>query len=154
MINEEGTIKKIIGDKAVVHARRGSMCESCGQKKACGSLANTDDVEIEAINTANAKIGDRVYVSIRPASLLKITTLVYLIPVISLIIGIIIGNKIGLAYSFDPELSSFVAGIILFIITFLFIKIIANRISNQTQYMPEITKILVKTPDCENGQET
>ncbi len=142
MMTEEGTIKKIISNKASVLVHRSSMCESCDQKAECGTITSNKDVEIEALNTAGGKIGDRVIVSMPTSSFLKITSLVYLFPVISLIAGSIAGLKLGQHYSYDPEMSSLLSGVILFVITFLIIKKIASRMGTQKKYMPEITKLL------------
>ena len=149
MMSEEGTVRKISGEKATVLSRRSAMCESCGQKSACNTVTDNKDVEIEAVNTADAKVGDRVQVSIESSSLIKITTLVYLLPVIGLIIGIITGDKFAIKYSYDPELTSFLAGVFAFIFTFFIIKVIANRLGTQKKYQPEITKILRKSDDEE-----
>ena len=74
MMNEEGVVKSIIGKKARVLARRSTMCESCDHKTSCMTITSNKDVEIEALNTAEARIGDRVMVSMETSSILKITT--------------------------------------------------------------------------------
>lgn len=142
MITEEGNITKIIGNKAWVIVKRSSMCDSCGHRKGCISMANSTDMEIEALNTASGKIGDRVIVSLKSSSLLKIALLVYIAPVISLLLGVFIGIEFGNHFSYNPEICSLLFGAFTFIATFIIIKIIGNRMGNERKYIPEVTDIL------------
>lgn len=142
MMNEEGCITKVIGNKAWVLAQRNSMCESCDHKASCTPMGGDKRIEIEALNTANAKIGDRVVVSLNTSSFMKIAFLVYMLPLISLIIGVVTGLNFGRHYGYNEELSSLLTGLSFFAVTFLVIKRISKKMSNQRKYMPEITKII------------
>ncbi len=143
-MTEEGVIKEIMGNKARILVQRSSSCGSCEHKSSCLTISSNKDVEIEAVNTVGGKIGDRVQVSMETASFLKITTLVYLFPVINLLAGSIAGLKLGQHYSYNPELCSLLSGAALFILTFLIIKKVAGRMGKEKKYMPEITKLLTK----------
>jgi positive regulator of sigma E activity len=47
-----------------------------------GEGGGDDDVEVEAINAAGAKVDDRVFISFKTSSLLKVSFLVYMVPVL------------------------------------------------------------------------
>ncbi len=142
MSTEEGTITKVAGHKAWVRVRRSSMCENCSSKGICTTIGGGESMESEALNTANGSVGDRVLLRIPQKSLLKISFVFYMVPVIFLIAGIIAGMKIGKTYFPDPELISMLSGIAACAASFIIIKIFAHRVRKNRDYMPEIVKII------------
>lgn len=142
MNTEEGTITKVNGDKAWVCTRRSSMCEGCKSSGVCSSLGGGEEMEAEAINTIGGKVGDRVLLEISSKSLVKISFIFYMIPVIFLISGVIVGMKIGRAYFSKPELISLLFGILGCAMAFIIVKIIARRLNKNNEYMPEIIRII------------
>jgi sigma-E factor negative regulatory protein RseC len=142
MSTEEGTITKVSGDKAWVKIRRSSMCEHCGSQSVCSSLSGGETMETEALNTSNGQVGDRVLIKIPTKSLVKISFIFYMIPVIFLVAGLLAGLKLGEQYFFDPELGSFLTGITACGVSFIIIKLFANRVKKNKDYTPEIIKII------------
>jgi len=141
---EEGTVFKVKDIKAWVRVKRSEMCEGCRSQKTCHSLSDNMDVESEAVNTAAAKIGDRVLLKIESGSLLKISFVLYMIPVFALVIGALLGHKIGPELGIDSELASLFAAIATCALSFIGVKKIASRMSDKKEYLPEIIKILSK----------
>ena len=140
---EQGSVVKVEGRRARVLTQRSQACESCGSKSICHSLGGDQKTsEVEAVNTANAKVGDIVSIELKSSSVLKSAFLVYLVPVVFLFIGIITGNKISVFFNFNKDTVSIVSGLTLFIISFLLIKLASNRLAKKNDFIPEITKIL------------
>jgi sigma-E factor negative regulatory protein RseC len=142
MSTEEGTITKVSEDKARVRVRRSSMCDACKSRSACSIIGGGETMEAEALNTANARVGDRVLLNIPSKSLWKISFILYMLPVIFLIAGVIIGMKLAKNYSLEPELGALLLGIVGCIVSFLLIKLFAKHIRKNKEYIPEIIKIL------------
>lgn len=142
MTSEEGTITKVEGEKTWVLVRRSSMCEGCKSKRTCNTLSNSMNMESEAINTVGGKVGDRVLLKIESGSLLKISFIFYMIPVLALLVGAIIGIEVGTYLKSDPELFSLLIGIITCAISFLIIRIFAKRLYKNKSYIPEIIRIV------------
>ncbi|MCP5106025.1 MAG: SoxR reducing system RseC family protein [bacterium] len=142
MSREEGTITKVADDKAWVRTRRSSMCEGCKSQGVCHSLGGTENMETEAINTAGAKEGDRVVLEIASGSLWKISFIFYMIPVFFLIAGVIAGLKIGKNYSAEPELFSFLCGVLACFVAYSIIKLIAKVLEKNKAYIPKVIKII------------
>jgi sigma-E factor negative regulatory protein RseC len=142
MSTEEGTITKIAGDKAWVRTRRSSMCQGCKSQGVCHSLGGTENMETEAINTADAKEGDRVLLEISAGSLLKISFIFYMIPVIFLIAGSIVGLKIGETYFSEPPLVSLLFGVLACAAAFIIVRLISKRLGKNKNYIPEVVKII------------
>lgn len=142
MSTEEGTITKVVEDKAWVRIRRSAMCDVCNHKSACSVLSGNESIEAEALNTANGKEGDRVLIQIPSKSLWKISFILYMIPLIFLISGIIIGMKLAKNYSLEPELGALLFGVIGCILSLFLIKLFAKQVRKNKEYTPEVVKII------------
>jgi sigma-E factor negative regulatory protein RseC len=144
MSTEEGSITKVTEDKARVQVRRSSMCDACKSRSACSIIGGGDTMEAEALNTANARVGDRVLLNIPSKSLWKISFVFYMLPVIFLIAGVTIGMNLAKNYSLEPELGALLLGIMGCLLAFAIIKLFAKHVGKNKDYMPEIVKILKK----------
>lgn len=142
MSTEEGSITRVEGDKAWVRVRRSSMCETCSSQGVCSNLSGGEVMEAEAFNTAKASKGDWVRLNIPDKSILKISFVFYMIPVVFLIVGTYFGYKWGPALSMDPELGALILGLTTCGLSFLPVKLFAGRAQHNRNYMPEITRVL------------
>ena len=86
MSNEEGIVEKTYRDKATVRIQRSSACAHCQSRGACQTLSDKEML-IDVTNDLDAKDGDRVEISIPTRSLLKLSLLVYFLPIVALVIG-------------------------------------------------------------------
>lgn len=104
-----------------------------------------DDVEIEAINAAKAKVNDKVVINFETSSLLKVIFLVYMIPVLFLIIGVVIGEKLAPIFNYDQTILSIVVGFLFLFTSFFLVKTKGNELSRKDAYKPTIIKLLNRT---------
>lgn len=142
-MTEEGIITDIIGNRVLVLTARSSACASCGNRGACKPLGgSSNNMEVNALNTAGSKIGDRVMVGMGSGSVIKIALLVYIVPVIALFAGVYAGLLFGREFGFDTELSSLLFSVLFFVLTFIGIRILGNKLGQQQKYTPEVTRIL------------
>ncbi|MGD8433881.1 MAG: SoxR reducing system RseC family protein, partial [Syntrophobacterales bacterium] len=107
MMTEEGMVKRTMGTKAWVVTTRSEMCEACASQGACKVLGGGKEMEVEAMNTAQAKPGDQVLLTLEDQSLIKLSFLVYMFPILALIAGAALGQKVGPLLSINQELASF-----------------------------------------------
>ena len=139
---EEGTVTRINGPKAWVMVARSEMCDCCGSRGVCHTLGGGKNMEAEALNSIQAKVGDRVQISIKPGILWKISMLFYLIPVIALVSGALIGLKTGPALKINAELFSALLGIVFAALSTIFIRKIADRLKDRKDYIPEVVRVV------------
>ncbi len=118
---EKGRVIKVDGEKVKVSFKRGAGCGSC---KACSEGQNENEMEIMAYNDCNAKLNDFVAVSIETEFMLKATGIMYGIPLITMMIGFLLGN-------FISQLVAFGTGIVFLIITYYVIKKNEHRFQNR-----------------------
>ncbi len=108
MIEEQGTVRSVQGDIALVATQRKSACGFCGANSACGTgivsrLFEGRSHLVSAVNRANARAGDQVILGVQESALVSGSTRVYLLPLLGLFAG-------GLAGSWVESFPSLAAG--------------------------------------------
>ncbi len=144
MATEEGVVFKLGSSQAGtawVKTTRSSACASCSSKDACQGSGGGQEMEVEAINTADARVGDRIVLNVKTASLLKATFLLYVFPILAMIAGAVLGQAVAVMRGSDPSGFSALFGFLFFGIAFIVIRIAGRRLSTNASYKPEIIKI-------------
>ena len=144
MATEEGIVFKMgssAAGTAWVKTTRSSACASCSSKDACHVGGGGKEMEVEAINTAGARVGDRIVLNIKTASLLKATFLLYVFPILAMIAGAVLGQKVALMRGTDPSGLSALFGFLFFGLAFIVIRVTGRRLSTNASYKPEIIKV-------------
>lgn len=120
-MKQTGIVFELNDDKAKLIVTRlaacGSSCESCSAH--CGE--NKQEY-INVKNDIGLKIGDRVEITTDSKAVLKYISLVYGLPLIFLISGVVIGMLLNL-----KEMYSLLIGFVFMIVSFIFIKTIDNK---------------------------
>jgi sigma-E factor negative regulatory protein RseC len=136
---ESGEVMRVNKGTALVKTSRTEACKSCASKGSCHTSGQ--EMEVEAINLADAREGDTVVMSMQTASLLKISFLLYILPVLLLIIGAAAGNRLGAAYGINESVMAAAGGFLLFLIAFIFIVRKGNRMARKDDYRPKIIRV-------------
>ncbi len=144
MATEEGVVFKMGREgsgTAWVKTTRSSACESCSSRHACQTGGSGKEMEVEAINTVNARVGDRIVLNIATGSLIKATFLLYVFPVLAMIAGAFVGQAIAGLNDLDPSGMSALFAFLFFGMAAIIIRVAGRRLSGKRQYTPEIIKI-------------
>ena len=144
MATEEGLVVKLGAPgsgTAWVKTTRSSACESCSSRHVCQTDGSGKEMEVEARNTADAQVGDRIVLSIETASLLKATFLLYVFPILAMIAGAWIGQSVAVSRGMDPSGLSALFGFLFFGLAFVVIRLTGRRLSTNANYKPEIIKV-------------
>jgi len=143
MATEEGIVTKIPQPgKVLVSTVRSGACSACTAKGMCQSVGGGGEAEVVAINSADARVGDRVVISFRTGSLLKAMFLLYIFPIICLLAGAVIGNNYAPYLQMDPSIPSAVIGFLFFAAAVVFVRTKSNRMAKKVEYQPKIIRIL------------
>ena len=142
MATERGIVIKIDSTTAWVKTTRTSACKTCSAKSSCNAVESGAEMEVEAINEVGAQIGDRIIISIETASLLKASFLLYVFPILLMIAGAVIGQKIGPLLAIDSSAFSAIVAFLFFFISFWFVKSRGNQMARKNEYKPKIIRIL------------
>lgn len=97
MIEQSGMVRAVHEGVAEVDVERASSCGSCHANQACGTATIARffpdrSNRIQAINTAQARVGDTVIIGLDDSALRNASFVVYLWPLAGLIGGAILGE--------------------------------------------------------------
>jgi sigma-E factor negative regulatory protein RseC len=144
MIEETGTVIELKGPStAIVLCQKGSFCEQCAALDACRMGDDNTSMQVEAHNTVAAEVGDRVVLSVSSKTFLTSSFVVYIVPIIFLLIGGLIGQYIGETVITDlpAQLLSALFGVSFLVGAFLTIRV-GSRALKREYYLPRIVRIL------------
>jgi len=154
MLTETGVVEKASPETAVVLVERSSACEHCRSRGACETFSGrTMRVEVE--NELGAAEGDRVEISVPAASVLKLSFLVYLVPVAALVAGAYVGELWAEGVVEDPTPYALVAGVLAMVGAFLLVRRFERSASRpSSDYLPRMSRVLPASegdpPSCDN----
>lgn len=99
-------------------------------------------MEVKAVNRAGAKEGDRVVLEIKTSPFLKATFLLYVFPILCMILGAVLGEKIAPVLQMDENTLSVVFALAFFLISIWVVKVKGEKMGKKEAYHPVIIRIL------------
>jgi sigma-E factor negative regulatory protein RseC len=143
MKHEEGFVASKSEDGwAQVITTRGSMCSTCRAAHCCSSLRPSSKMVIRALNTAGAKAGDLVILSLKTDAVIKSAAIAYLIPVAGLIGGAVAGVALGQELRANETAISVLVALAGLLLGFAVTIIISRWMSARGRLTPVITGIM------------
>jgi len=142
MATEKGIVIKIDSSTAWVKTTKTHSCKACAARSYCNVMGGGNEMEVEAINYAGAKVGEKVVISFETSPLLKATFMLYVLPVLFLMAGAFIGNKMAPFFNFDASALSVITGFLFFGLIIMFVKSKGNKMAKKDEYRPKVIKIL------------
>jgi len=144
-LTKTGVVKAVQGRMALVVTRLEPECEGCKARDACISLGGGGaNAEVRARNTVGAEAGDVVTISIMSSSMLKASFLVYMLPILAMVGGIVLGHLLSSVISVNKNVLVGLFGLLAFSGAFVWLKKQGDKLSNKKEFIPEI--ISKKTP--------
>ena len=138
---ESGTVTQTNGQYATIMIARREACGSCN---ACGLMSGmAKNVFIDVKNTLGAQPGDVVELLFSGRTSLLSTVIAYVIPLVLLIIGVILGyTVIADLLGTAQEPTAAISGLILAVLSFGIVKLFDPVIKKKAQF--EMRSILKK----------
>ena len=128
VIGEENNIVSIL-------VNRPSGCGgNCGS---CSSSCDSDQIRLELENTVGAKKGDLVTLKSSSGQVYKYAAILYFIPLVSFIGGILFGIK-----RYERELLAFLLGLILLVLSLFIVKLVDGRLKGLNEELISIKEII------------
>ena len=142
-MEEHGLIVKEKGTTVIVKTQRGTACEGCASKRSCQAIGE-EEMLIEVENTVGAKVGDHVVFTVRAGSVLKAGVLVYLVPLLSFIAGVVLGQTVAakLLPEENPDLVSGVLGVGFLVLAFVGLKLYGRRVEKDKSFRPHVLRVV------------
>jgi len=142
MATERGVVTRLDAQIAWVKTSRTTACKACASRDSCQMAENGQEMEVAAVNGANAKVGDRIVLSVEPSALLKVSFLLYIFPVLMMLLGAIAGEKIASIFAVDASLCAALLGFFGFGLAFVLIRLTHQRMARKECYQPRIVRVL------------
>ena len=139
MAQEEGLIASI-DDKgwAEVVTQRRDACGGCHAGHYCTAFAGSSKMLIKAANRIGAGEGDLVSIDLVSGSIIRISAILYIIPVLGLIFGAVLGSALDPGW-FDATTLFTLVGLAMG----LFVTVLISRhLSKKEEFTPVITGII------------
>lgn len=116
MIEETAHVVETQGEYAWVEAQRRSSCGSCAVK-GCGTGALSKILgkrgqRMKVLNPVDAKAGEEVVLGIREQDLLKGSLAVYIVPLLTMLAGALLGEVLAPQWGSDSEALSLSLGLL------------------------------------------
>ena len=146
MIEEFGTIVELKGKHvALVLCERSSFCAHCASMGSCHVGSDNRSMLVEASNPIGAQVGDHVRLVTSSKSFLQSSFILYIVPLIALVVGALLGFGIGekLPQGPDPNSLAAVCGVAFLVGAVLVIRV-GSRAIPPEMFMPRIVEILRK----------
>ena len=114
-------------------------CESCSAKDTCATLGGSGaNREVRARNTVRAQVGDVVKISISGSSFLKATFLVYMVPILALAAGALLGYLLANLTAANQDLLVGIFGGLGLVGAFFWVRKKGQKLAERNEYLPEI----------------
>ncbi len=145
-----GIIVETIGDQAVIETSRRGICAECHHQSSCsldGALGKDVPEKVRANNPIGAKIGDVVEFDLKGHTELKLSLLIWAVPLAGLIIGAIIGASLHQSLSFSADAAAFIVGLAGLVLFFVPVMLYDRYFAKEDRLTPDILRITRDTCD-------
>jgi sigma-E factor negative regulatory protein RseC len=145
-VERVGIVVEVKGETAVVKMQRHLSCENCGR---CGGIFGKEDQRdhiVEVPNPLKASVGQQVYIATDDRQTLFISFMLYMVPLIALIAGILGWLQLAplLGFQGTQELPAVGVGFGLLAFVFVGIRLWDRRVKESGRYRPEITGVVTE----------
>ena len=143
-MGEKGLVINVKDHLAVIQMKRKEACAEC-RARSCLAGMKKEEMIIEAENECDAKVGDWVIMELRNNSFIKAVLILYGIPMIGLLVGILLGYYVLYQYlpMINREILSFGVGILMTLLVYFWIHS-KEAIWDKKQIRPVAAKITTK----------
>ena len=141
MVREQGIIEDVSGRKTLVRIKKSSACATCESRSDCG-VDSGKNMVVEVANNLGGGKGDHVELSVPSGAFLKLSLLVYILPVIALIAGAFAGGALAGVLHMPLSLASVIGGFLAMGVTFYALKRFDRSSRASSKFQPRMTRIL------------
>ena len=150
MIEETAHVVDAEAEFAWVETERRSSCGSCSAK-GCGTgalskILGRQRQRLKVLNPIGAKPGDDVVLGIREQAWLKGSVAVYIVPLLTLLAGALLGEGLAPQWGSDSEMLSLLFGLLGLAAGFLWLHRYNRGLSADEKFMAVILRLSVAHP--------
>jgi sigma-E factor negative regulatory protein RseC len=132
-MQEVGRVVNLKEDRAIVRIGRGTACDKCDKNCPMAEDSDKEELLLEVANQPGAEAGQQVKLETESKNLVSAILWVYLFP----LIGILVGYSLGILLT-GQEWAGIIGGLLLFLGTFLLIKLLNPGADSEPQIIEVI----------------
>lgn len=138
---EHGTVIDVINGTILVETESCPSCEGCAAGSSCALAGNASTRRIRMENTLGARVGDLVGFVISGKSVVAGSLLFYLLPVVMLVAGVLIGDSLRDRPGLDSDIPSILGGLVGLIMSFPAIYVVSGAIKRKKGFSPRLVEV-------------
>jgi sigma-E factor negative regulatory protein RseC len=148
MIEEQAVVVEAGDGYAWVETQRRSACGACAASGGCGTAVlakawGDRRSRVRAVSTLPLQSGDTVIVGLAEGALLRGSLLVYLLPLVLLLAGALLGQAAFAGAGEEPVVLASAVGLGL---GFLAARVLSRRLRGDTRFQPVVIRRLGAAP--------
>jgi len=113
--------------QALVETVRSGSCEQCGARHACGATGGGREARVWADDPVGVRPGERVVIAVPEGTVLRASFLVYLVPVLALVLGALVGDALAPSLGWSADLAAAGLGLGCMALAFLASRYLGGR---------------------------
>ncbi len=133
-MRECGEIVAVEGERAQVKVVRGDKCGDC---RVCQAFGEGGGI-MEARNRIGAAVGDLVEVEVNPKVVVGHSFLLFIVPLVFLIAGYLVGHALAWPAILGPEARGIVGAFFFLTASFLLLRVYDRRYARRQQETAEV----------------
>lgn len=128
MIEEQATVVAVEPGRAQVETRRSGACESCKARGGCSGLGGGREARVWVADPLGVGVGERVVISVPGGVVVQASLWLYLVPVLALLGGAVLGNRLAPGYGLNADLGAAVLGMLAMALAFAVARVMGRRV--------------------------
>lgn len=124
-----GSIIVIENGKAKVKLNFDEGCGTCPSRGKC-KVADHTEIEVLIPPYMAADVNDRVLLALNDNPVALTSLVAYLLPIVCLIIGAMVGSRLDAAYDFNTPVYTLVLAIVCFLTPLIIFRVFKRRVAN------------------------
>lgn len=127
MIEEQATVVAVEPGRAQVETRRSGSCESCKARGGCSGLGGGREARVWVTDPLGVAMGERVVIAVPGELVVRASLLLYLVPVLALLAGAVLGNRLAPDFGLNPDLGAAILGVVAMSLAFGAARLLGHR---------------------------
>ncbi|OOZ42024.1 Fis family transcriptional regulator [Solemya pervernicosa gill symbiont] len=145
MIEEQAQVVRVESGEVWVETQRKSSCGSCAANRGCGTavlskVLGNRTTPIRVICDVPVGVGDQVVIAIREEALVRGSLAVYMVPLLGVLLGAMLGEWMAPQLGTAVEMSTIVGGITGMLIGLFWLRLFSRKIGSSPLYQPVVVK--------------
>lgn len=146
-MHQIGVVVETCGEKAKVKVSRTTACDHCGrcsekERRARSLLESPKEIVVEALNLAQAGVGQTVELTAPDNTVLLAAIWVYLIPLVAFLVGVFLGHWLGPGIGISQQVGSIIIGAVFLAGAYLFLRWKNKSLEHDPRFLSTVERVL------------